>query len=89
MILISLAGCAYPGSGRMSISGNSVVYTYDERTNLCFAAVALTKPFNTEIEQFSMTAIPCNEHIVALAGKPSSPYLVTHAMFSGSSPYQY
>ena len=74
-MIIVLTACAYHGSGRLDMKGSDFVYSYDQRTNLCFASVGITHPDDMRITQFSMTNVPCNEQLIAVASQPSNPYI--------------
>lgn len=66
LLLLALAGVAackssYRSTSEVSVAGGDVVYLRDERTDLCFAVLALQNPAGTSIKELAMTSVPCEK----------------------------
>jgi hypothetical protein len=57
------AGCksGYRSTAEVSIRGQDLVYLRDERTDLCFAVLALENPAGTNIQELAMSSVPCEK----------------------------
>lgn len=54
-------------TGNINFDANDVGYFKDNRTGLCFAAVASRKSFDANASGFGLTNVPCSDAVVALA----------------------
>ena len=64
-----LMGCGVSTSGNINIDPGKIRYTYDHRTNLCFAVVASRKAMEFDTSGFGLTNVPCNDAVMTLAGR--------------------
>ena len=51
---------SYRSTSEISISSEDIVYLRDQRTNLCFAILALQNPLGTKIREMTMASVPCD-----------------------------
>jgi hypothetical protein len=64
---LGLAACEVNTTGNIDFDANDVGYFKDNRTGLCFAAVASRKSFDANASGFGLTNVPCSDAVVALA----------------------
>ncbi len=57
----------YQSTSEVSIHGQDLVYLHDQRTDLCFAVLALQNPAGTSIRELTMASVPCEK----LSGVPT------------------
>lgn len=50
----------YRSTSEVSVTGEDIVYLRDQRTDLCFAVLALENPLGTKIRQVAMVSVPCD-----------------------------
>jgi hypothetical protein len=53
-------GCSVNTSGNIDIDADDLQYFKDDRTGLCFAAVASRKSMSTDATGLGLTCVPCD-----------------------------
>lgn len=59
--LLGLAGCksAYRSTKELAVHSQDIVYLKDDRTDLCFAVLAIQNAPGTAIRDLTMAPVPC------------------------------
>lgn len=67
-VILALAGCKPQTIGGVTSDPSKATYSYDRRTGLCFATfgVRLMDSAARFTESYSVSAVPCNEAVLAL-----------------------
>ena len=63
MIILALAllgSCSVNTSGNIDIDADDLQYFKDDRTGLCFAAVASRKSLSADATGLGLTCVPCD-----------------------------
>lgn len=66
LVAVFISGCSVSTSSNIKVDGNDLVYFKDNRTDMCFAAVASKKAGSTDTTGLGITQIECTDRVLNL-----------------------
>jgi len=66
LAVLLISGCSVSTSSNIKVNGNDLVYFKDNRTDMCFAAVASKQAGSTDTTGLGITQVECTDRVLNL-----------------------
>ena len=66
LVAVFISGCSVSTSSNIKVDGNDLVYFKDNRTDMCFAAVASKKAGSTDTTGLGITQVEYTDRVLNL-----------------------
>jgi len=66
LAVLLISGCSVSTSSNIKVNGNDLIYFKDNRTDMCFAAVASKHAGSTDTTGLGITQVECTYRVLNL-----------------------